>query len=127
MKINLNRIHRTTLASLCALALGPAALFAGSVPKTAEARGIIKSVDTKTHQIVVTDKKTKAEGTFKWSDQTKFTEHGKNGSANALKAGVPAQISYAPSSGTPLLECVKLLPAKEQKHSSGSRFFHQKS
>ena len=127
MKTNFNLIRKTTLVALCALALSPAALFAGNAPKTAEKRGLIKLVDNNAQQIVVTDQKTKADGTFKWNDQTKFTEHAKTVSASALKAGLPVHITYAPSSGTPMLERVKLSPDKEQKHSSLSPSSHKKS
>ena len=125
MKTNL--IRKTTLIALCALTLSPAALFAGKAAKTTEESGIIKSVDTKTHEIVVTDKKTKSEGTFKWNDQTAFTEQGKTVSVNALKAGLPVQIAYTSRSGTPMLERVRISPVKAQKHSSLSRFIHHKS
>ena len=127
MKTNLNLIRKTALIALCALALSPAAMFAGNAPKTTEERGLIKSVDNNGQQIVVTDQKTKADGTFKWNDQTKFIEHGKAVSATALKAGLPVHITYAPSSGTRMLECVKLSPDKGQKHSSLSPSPHKKS
>ena len=127
MKTNLSLIRKTALVTLCALALSPAALFAGNAPKSAEERGLIKAVDNNGQQIVVTDQKTKADGTFKWNDQTKFTEHTKTVSASALKAGLPVHITYAPSSGTPMLERVKLSPDKEQKHSSLSPSSHKKS
>jgi hypothetical protein len=125
MKANL--IRKTTLIDLCALTSSPAVLFAGKAAKTMEERGMIKSVDTKPPEIVVIDKQTKSEGTFKWSDQTKFTEQGKTVSVNALKAGLPVQITYTSRSGTPMLERVKISPVKAQKHSSLSRFFHPKS
>lgn len=120
MKTKLN-IRKTALVALCALALSPAALFAGNASKTAEERGSIKSVDTKTHQVVVTDQKTKAEGTFNWNDQTKFTKHDKTVNASALKEGLRVHLTYASSSGTPMLERVKLSPAKAQTHAALSR------
>jgi hypothetical protein len=113
MKTNIN-IRKTGLVALCALALSPAALFAGNTSKTAEERGIIKSVDSQAHQIVVTDRKTKADRTFQWNDQTKFTEHGKAVTAADLKAGEHARFSYAPASGTPTLHHIALWPPKEQ-------------
>ena len=127
MKTNLSLIRKTALVALCALALSPAAMFAADAPKSAEERGIIKAVDNNGQQIVVTDQKTKADGTFKWNDQTKFIEHGTPVSATALKAGLPVHITYAPSSGTPMLKRVKLSPDKEQKHSSLSPSSHKKS
>jgi len=127
MKTNLNLIRKTALAAWCALALSPAAMFAADAPKSAEERGLIKAVDNNGQQIVVTDQKTKADGTFKWNDQTKFIEHGKSVSATALQAGLPVHITYAPSSGTPMLKRVKLAPVKAQKHSSVSRSAHPKA
>lgn len=127
MKTISTSIRRTTLAALCALALSPAALFAGNAPKSTEGRGVIKSVDNSAHQIVVNDHKTKVDGTFRWNDQTKFIEHGKTVSASALKERMTVRLSYAPSSGTPMLKRVKLSPDKEQKHSSLSRSSHKKS
>lgn len=93
-------------------------MFAADAPKLSEELGVIKSVDNNGHQIVVTDHKTKADATYKWNDQTKFMEHGKTVTANALKAGMTAHLTYTANTGTPLLERVKLSPAKEQRHSS---------
>ena len=127
MKTNLNHLRKTTLIALCALALSPAALFAGNAPKTAEARGLIKLVDTSGQQLVVTDQKTKADTTFKWNDQTRFIEHRKTVSASALKAGMPVSLSYVANSGTPTLERVRLSPKKEPGHASVSHSSHQKT
>jgi hypothetical protein len=115
MQTNLHLSHlirKTAAVALCALALSPAALFAGDAPKSAEAHGLIKSVDNNAHQLVVTDPKTKADGTFKWNDQTKFTEQAKTVSASALKAGLPVHLTYTTSSGASLLERVKISTGK---------------
>jgi len=125
MKTYIN-IRKTALVALCALALSPAALFAGNASKSAEERGIIKSVDSQIHQIVVTDQQTKADRTFKWNDQTKFTEHGKAVTAAQLKAGEHVRFGYAPGSGTPLLQHVALWPQKDQSHASASAPSHRK-
>lgn len=117
MKTNLSRIRTATLLAVCVLALSPVAMFA----KATEERGRIKAVDNTAHQIVVTDQKTKADVTFKWNAQTKFIEQGKAVKATALKAGVPVHLTYAPSSGTPTLERVKLSPDIGQKYSPLSR------
>lgn len=127
MKTNLTRVRKTALAAWCAIALSPVALFATNAPKAVREHGRIKAVDNQSQQLVVTDQKTKAEGTFKWNDQTKLIEHGKSVSASALKGGVPIQITFAPSPGIPVLERVTLSPAKRQKHSSLSRLFPKKS
>lgn len=115
MKTNFSLVRKAAFVTMCAAVLSPAALFAGNVLKTAEEHGLIKSVDVKTHQLVVTDQKTKAEGTFQWNDQTKFIEHGKPVSATALKAGLPVNITYAAGSGTPMLERVQIPADKEPK------------
>lgn len=118
MKTILN-LRKATFIALCALALGPVALFANNT-KTAEERGIIKSVDNKTHQLVVTDQKTKSAVTFQWNDQTKFTEQSKTVSASALKEGMAVHLTYAPGSGTPTLERVTIAAGKAHKHSAAS-------
>ena len=125
MKTNIN-IRKTALAALCALALSPAALFAGNASKSAEERGIIKSMDNQAHQIVVTDQQTRADRTFKWNDQTKFTEHGKAVTAADLKAGEHVRLSYVPSAGMPTLQHVALWAQKEQSHASASAPSHRK-
>jgi hypothetical protein len=122
-KMDISKLARV---ALCALALSPAALFAGNAIKTSEERGIIKSVDPSIHQIVVTDQKTKADGTFQWNDQTKFTEGDKTVNASALKEGLPVRITYLASSGTPRLQRVKLSPQKGQTHASASSSSHPK-
>lgn len=127
MKTNLNLIHKTTLIALCALALSPAAILAADASKPGQAHGLIKAVDNQGQQLVVTDQKTKAESTFKWNDQTKFTEHGKSVSSKALKPGLLVQLTYAPSAVLPVLERVKLSPPKGQKHSSISRLLRKSS
>lgn len=126
MKTNLSLIRKAAFVTLCAVALSPAALFAGNALKTAEEHGLIKSVDSQTHQLVVTDQKTKADGTFQWNDLTKFTEHAKTVSASALKAGLPVRITYAASSGTPMLERVQISAGKEHKP-AGAPATHPKS
>ena len=127
MKRKLN-IRKTALIALCALAFGPALLFAGNAPKRAKERGIIKSVDNNTHQVIVTDQKTKLDGTFQWNDQTKFTEHGKAMTAADLKAGEHVRLSYTPGSGTPTLQHISLWPEQYQyqKHASASLSSHRK-
>jgi len=112
------KLRKTTFVALCALALSPMAIFAGSTAKTAEEHGIIKSVDIKAHQLVVTDQKTKSTGTFQWNDQTKFTEKSKPVSVSALKEGMAVHLTYAPGSGTPVLGRVSIAAGKEQKHSA---------
>jgi len=118
---------KTALIVSCTLALSAAALFAGNKAKSAEERGIIKSVDANSHQIVVTDKKSKTERTFQWNEQTKFAEHGKTTSASALKSGMAVNLNYMPSSGTPMLKAVKLSPANTQAHSQTSTSKHHGS
>jgi hypothetical protein len=126
MKTTLTNFRKTTLLALCALALSPAALFAGNALKTAEQRGIIKSVDSHARQIILTDQKTKADRVFHWNDQTKFTEQAKTVSASALTAGLPVHITYAPGSGTPLLERVQISAVKEPKPAAAASA-HQKT
>jgi hypothetical protein len=117
-------VRNATLAALCTLVLSPAALFAANAHKTAEERGVIKSVDVTSHQLIVTDQKTKADGTFQWNDHTKFSEQRKNVNSSALKAGMAVHINYTPSSGTPVLQHVMVSPGKKQKHTSASTSVH---
>jgi hypothetical protein len=119
-------IRRTALVALCALALSPAALFAENTPKTAEEYGVIKSVDNNSHQIVVTDKKAGTEGTFRWNDQTKFTEQDRTVNATALKEGMPVHLTYVAGAGPALLERVKLEPQKTPTRASVSHSTHKK-
>ena len=107
-------LGKTALAFACALAFSQAALFAAKAHKTAEERGIIKSVDNAAHQIVVADQKTKAEKTFQWDDSTQFSEHRKKASSSTLETGMAVRISYAPSSGTPVMQRVALSPGKKR-------------
>jgi hypothetical protein len=117
MKTNLSLIRKVACVTLCTLALSPAAMFAVNAPMTKAPvakveDGIIKSVDSKAHQLVVTDVKTKTDETFLWNDHTKFTESAKDASAAALKSGLPVHLTYTPGSGTPILERVQISPAK---------------
>lgn len=124
MKTNL--IRKTTLVAWCALALSPAALFAGNAPKIVEERGLIKLVDNNAHQIVVTDQNSKADGTFKWNDQTRFSEQAKTVTASALKVGLPVHLTYTPGAGVPLLERVQISVGKQHK-SAAAPASHPKS
>ena len=114
-------IRKTSIAALCALALSPAALFAGNTAKTTVDRGVIKSVDMSAHQLVVTGEKGKTDETFQWNDQTKFIEHDKAVTASALQAGMSVHVKFAPGTGTPTMTTVKLSPAKPQQHASHHR------
>jgi hypothetical protein len=120
MKTNLNLIRKTTLVALCAVALSPAAMFAANTPRSSEERGLIKLVDNNAQQIVVADRKTKADGTFKWNHQTKFIGHGKAVSASALKEGERVHLTYTPGGDTPILKSVQIAPAKTEKHSANN-------
>jgi hypothetical protein len=117
---------KAALAALCLLILSPAVLFAGNSPKTAKERGIIKSVDNSALQIVVTDHKTKTEGTFRWNDQTKFTEHHQTVNAGALKEGLPVYFTYVANSDPATLKCVRLEPTKKQTHAAATSSLQQK-
>jgi hypothetical protein len=119
MKLN-THIHKTAVAALCVLVLSPALVFAGDAAKPAEGRGIIKSVDTSAHTLVVTEHKKNTEQTFQWNDQTKFSERDKSASASALKAGERVHLTYTPGGGTPVLQSVHIAPAKTEKTGAGS-------
>jgi hypothetical protein len=106
------KIRTAAFVALCALALSPAAAFAKNSTKTATEHGVIKSVDSNAHQIVVMNQKTKANSTFQWNDRTQFTEHHKTVTASALAEGLPVYIKYARGSDTPMLQSVKLSPKK---------------
>jgi len=99
----------------CVLTLSPALVFAGHTPKPGKESGVIKSVDMGAHTFVVAEQHKKAEQTFGWNDQTKFTEHKKSASASALKAGEHVQFTYAPGGTPPVLQSVHITPEKAQK------------
>jgi hypothetical protein len=123
MKMNL----KTALVLVGALALCSAPLFAANAHKSAKEKGIIKQVDSATHQIVVSNQKAKTEGTFQWNAQTKFTENGKTVNADALKAGMRVHLAYIAGTATPMLEVVKLSTDKGGRHASMSHSSHRKS
>ena len=109
-----SNLRITTLLALCALALAPAAVFAGNPPPHAE-RGTIKMVDPKAHTLVVSDLRDNSEHKFLWNDQTKFTERGKTAAASDLKAGERVHISYSGSGDPPIMRRVLITPARVEK------------
>lgn len=118
MKTNSNMLKASALA-LCVLGLGLAGAVADNAAKLQYERGTIKSVDPAHHSLIVTDSKGKAERTFQWNDQTKFTVSGKAATATTLKAGEHVLVGYEPGKGTLTMKTVELTPAKAAKqHSS---------
>lgn len=111
MKLNLQS-GRALLVAGFALVLGPTALWGANAPKAAEKHAIVKSVDSAKHQVVLTDTNTKTTSTFLWNDKTKFTQQGKAVTATALKQGATVNVTYAPGTGTPVLEHVKFAAPK---------------
>src|SRR5512137_29034 len=100
MKLTLQSLINSTLV-LCPLLLGAAGAFAADASKLQTERGIIKSVDTPGHWLVITDPKDKTEHKYQWNDQTRFMEHGraighKTVSAAGLKDGMRVSVTYAP-------------------------------
>jgi hypothetical protein len=118
MKIE-THIPKTFTAALCILALSPALVLAGSQAKVSEERGLIKSVDMNAHTLIVSEQN-KAERTFSWNEQTKFTEHNKAVHADALKAGEHVRLAYRPGGDTPILQSVRIIPAKAGKPTAGN-------
>src|SRR5262249_49372868 len=102
---------------LCVATLASAVLLAAT-PRSHEERGTIKSVDTASHTLVVADHANKAEHTFQWNDQTKFSEHGKAANASDLKAGEHIRLTYKGDGEMPTIEHANLMPAKDEKSSS---------
>ena len=117
MKLN-THIYQAVVTALCALSLSPALVFAGGTPKPLNESGIIKSVDTKTHMLVVTEHKNHVAQKFQWNDQTKFSERDKSASASALKEGERVRLTYTTGGGTPTLQAVHIAPLKTEKHSA---------
>jgi hypothetical protein len=115
-------IHKTAVTALCILSLSPALLFAADTTQPAVAHGIIKSVDITAHTLVVTEHKSNTELTFQWNDQTQFTERGQSATASALKEGERVQLTYAPGGTTPILQSVRIAPARTGKHSANNLF-----
>ena len=113
MKLNTN-IQLACLA-LSAFTLGSSPVFAANGPKSQEERGTIKSVDATAHTVVVTDLKNNSEHKFVWTDQTKFSERGKNVSAAELKAGERVRITYSGSGELLTMQRVRIAPAKTEK------------
>jgi len=114
-KLNLRKV---AAVALCALALSPAALFAANTTKTAEERGVIKSVDQNARQLVVTTQKSKKDETYQWNAQTRFTELNKPANATMLQPGMAVDATFEPGAATPVLKLVKLSPHKSQKNNS---------
>jgi hypothetical protein len=100
-------------------------VFAGTKPKATEERGVVKSVDTTAHTLVVTEHKKNTDQTFQWNDQTKFMERDKSASASALKAGEHVRLTYTAGNPKPTLQSVHIAPAKTAKptakHNSPAR------
>ena len=119
MKLN-TQVHKTAVTALCVLALSPALVFAAGTPKPAGERGIIKSVDMDAHTLMVTERKTNSEQKFQWNDKTKFSERNKHTSASALKEGERVQLKYVPGGNTPVLQRVRITPARAEKHSANN-------
>ena len=91
-------------------------VFAAGTTHPSRERGIIKSVDTEAHTLVVTDRKNNSERAFQWNDQTKFSERDKSAGASDLKAGERVHLTYSPSGDTPILQSVQIAPAKTETH-----------
>jgi Cu/Ag efflux protein CusF len=117
MKLN-THIYKKAVTALCILSLSPALVFAADGPKPIEERGIIKSVDLDTHTLVVTGHKNNSEQKFQWTDQTKFSTRRKNTSASALKEGERVHLTYTPGGDSPVLQAVRITPARTEKHSA---------
>lgn len=107
----------TILTALWLLTSGPASVSAAGTPKSAQERGVVKSVDLKTHTLVVTSSKNTDEK-FQWNDLTKFSEHNRSVDAKDLKHGEHVRVSYTPGGEPPVLERVQISPAKTKKHSA---------
>ena len=111
-------LHTTVVTALCVLSLSPALVFAGNTTKPMKEGGIIKSVDMKTHTLVVSEHKSHADQTFQWNDQTKFREHRKSASPTALKPGERVHLIYTAGGSTPTLQTVHIAPVKTEKHTA---------
>ena len=119
MKFN-THLHKTVVTALCVLSLSPALVFGGGTSKPLKEGGIIKSVDMKTHTLVVTEHKNHVDQKFQWNDQTKFSERDKSLSASALKQGERVHLTYTAGGTMPTLQTVHIAPAKTQKHSASN-------
>jgi hypothetical protein len=119
MKFN-THTHKSVVTALCVLSLTPALLFAGGTTKPMKEAGIIKSVDMKTHMVVVTEQKNHVDQKFQWNDQTKFSERDKSVSAGALKEGERVHLTYTVGGSTPTVQTVHIAPAKTEKHSASN-------
>ena len=69
-------LGKTALAFACALAFSQAALFAAKAHKTAEERGIIKSVDNAAHQIEEVGEKLRS--MMSWIKDNKIVDKSRN-------------------------------------------------
>jgi hypothetical protein len=118
MKLKSN-IHKVAMTALAVAVLSPALAFAGGAPKPQHERAIIKSVDMNAHTLVVTAPKHK-EQTFQWNDQTKFREHFRSTTANALKEGEPVRLTYRSGDATPVLKRVYITPGKHAAKNTSS-------
>jgi Cu/Ag efflux protein CusF len=114
MKLTSN-LHQTLLATCCTLALGLGTIHAGEATKARSEHGTIKSVDAKTHRLVITTGKGNSEYRFHWNDQTKFTSGHNAATASDLKEGRLVELTYVPGGDAPTLQRVRLA-AKAPKH-----------
>lgn len=117
MKLRL-ALRTVVLAAGCGLALYPDAGFAANTRRHVE-HGIIKSVDTGAHTLVVTERKDDTDHTFRWSDQTKFIERGKLVTASDLKVGERIQFTCQSGGDLPVIERAHLAPARPEKTGAG--------
>lgn len=114
-----SHINKMAMTALAVAVLSPALVFAGGAPKPQHERAIIKSVDMNAHVLVVTAPKNKDQ-TFQWNDQTKFREHFRSTSANALKEGEHVRLTYKSGDATPVLKRVYISPAKHASQNTSS-------
>lgn len=115
----MSRIQKMALAALVVATVGPALAFAGATPKIQHESGIIKSVDLKTHTLVVTAKKLPSQS-FQWDEHTKFREHSRTTTADALKQGERVRFTCVPGADRPLLKQVSIEPPKTAKHTASN-------
>src|SRR5262245_13781922 len=100
------RIPHAAAMTLCVLVLGSTAASAASSRKIDTERGVIRSVDTTAHTLLLTEHTKGTEQIFQFNDQTKFRVHHKTVTASDLKPGERVTIRYTPGGAPPLLQGV---------------------
>jgi hypothetical protein len=118
-----SNLCKSLLAASCVLALSFGTIHAAGAAKTHSESGVIKSVDTGTHTLLITAGNDHSELSFRWNDHTKFTAGHKTLSASALKKGQSVNLAYAPGGDTPTLQRVRLA-TKAPKHTAAHPTSH---